>query len=93
MTKSPDPTVLALLATLEERARKNGEKSIVKSVVGRLADAGGNDELITAIAALRPKKPGGSKSVVEAKGARKAAGKAKISQTKEASAATPAVAS
>jgi hypothetical protein len=77
MTKSLDPTVLALLATLEERAKKGGEKSIIKGVLGRLASAGANDELIAEISALRPKKAGGAKSVAETKGPRKANGKAK----------------
>jgi hypothetical protein len=93
MAKSVDSTLLALLATLEERARKNGEKSIVKSVIGRLADEGADDHLIAEIAALRPKKAGASKSAAETKAPRKSNGKTGVDVTKAAKPETPVTAS
>ena len=65
MAKSVDATVLALLAVLEERARKNGEKSIAKSVAGGVplsavigkADILGGDYARTVIAEGRNKMP------------------------------------
>jgi hypothetical protein len=93
MTKSLDAAVLALIAVLDERAKKNGEKSVVKAVVGRLADAGASKELIAEIAALRPTKtvkakPAKSKLVA----APKANGKAKAGASEPASAEAPVVA-
>ena len=82
MAKSVDATLLALLAVLDERARKNNEKSIIKSVVGHLADAGANDQLIAEIAALRPKKAGASKSPAKAKTAGKTNGDGQVDVTK-----------
>jgi hypothetical protein len=93
MAKSVDSTLLALLATLEERARKNGEKSIIKSVIGRLSSDDANDHLIAEIAALRPKKAGAAKSVAETKAPRKSDGKAGVDVTKATKPQIPAAAS
>lgn len=59
MTKSVDAVLMALIVTLEERAKAKGEKSIVKGVAARLADAGASPALIAEIAALRKKKADG----------------------------------
>jgi hypothetical protein len=56
MAKSTDAVLLALIATLEQRAQAKGEKSIVKGLVARLAEAEVNPALIAEIAALRKKK-------------------------------------
>ncbi len=93
MANSVDATLLALLAVLEERSKKNGEKSIVKSVIGRLADAGADNELIAEISALRPKKADTAKSVAETKAPRKANGDIKVGKTKKASPEASLVAS
>ena len=85
MAKAVDAALLALLAALEERAKKNGEKSIVKSVVGRLADAGVDDELIAEISALRPKKADRVKLVAETKTPRKVNSETKVGKAKKAS--------
>jgi hypothetical protein len=77
MAKSMDAAVLALIAVLDERAKKNGEKSIVKGIVARLADAGASKELIAEIAALRPKKTAKAKSAAAPEAPPKANGKAK----------------
>jgi hypothetical protein len=67
MAHSLDAVTLALLATLEARAKKNGEKSILKGVVGRLAEAGGHDDLIAAISALPIKKKVPMESIAKPK--------------------------
>ncbi len=78
MIKRPDPLFVALLATLEDRARTNGDKSIVKGVVKKLTLAGADAALIAEIAVLRAKKirpakvakakiPTGQKQAPEAK--------------------------
>jgi hypothetical protein len=56
MTESADAVLLALIATLEQRAKARGEKSVVKGVAARLADAGANPALIAEIEGLRKKK-------------------------------------
>ena len=84
MTKSMDAVVLALIATLDERAKKNGDKSIVKSVVGRLADAGASKELIAEITALRRKKTVKAKPAARSEAAPKANGKSKSAASEPA---------
>ena len=90
MTKSMDAAVLALIAVLDERAKKSGEKSVVKSVVARLAEAGVSKELIAEISALRPKKAAKAKPVAGIKAAPKTNGKAKA-DAPPANSETPAV--
>jgi hypothetical protein len=84
MSKSPDAALLALIATLEERAKKNGEKSIVKGVVGRLEQAGASQDLIGEISALRPKKAAAVKAAPKADPAPKVNGKANAEAPKAA---------
>lgn len=55
MKKSHDPVLLALIATLDEQARKHGGKSLIKRVVSRLVAAGADDAAIAEIRALKPK--------------------------------------
>jgi hypothetical protein len=76
--------MLALLATLERRAKKAGEKSVVKGVVARLAAAGADRELIAKISTV------GSKRLAVAKRAAgaKRAGRSIIKAKTKAKAAT-----
>jgi ribosomal protein L18E len=67
MTKSTDAVLLALLATLEQRAQAKGDKSIVKGVVARLSDTGANPALVAEIAALRKKKASAAKTIASEK--------------------------
>jgi hypothetical protein len=80
---------LALLATLEQRARAKGDKSIVKGVVGRLADTGAKPELIAEIAALRHKKTDAAKAIAKTNTPAKA--KAKVGEIKAASPEEPVI--
>jgi hypothetical protein len=76
--KPTDPVLLALIATLDERARKSGGKSIIKRVVARLTAADVDKAVVAEVAALKPVKVGRSKPakpLPEAKPPRKAAGK------------------
>jgi hypothetical protein len=56
MSDSANAFGLALLATLEARAKKKGQKSVVKGVVRRLKAAGASDQLIGEVAAVGAKK-------------------------------------
>ena len=76
MSHSQNAAIVALLGVLEQRAKKNGEKSIVKSVLERLVDAGAESELILEISALRSKKPAALKAAAPAKAPRKSSTKA-----------------
>jgi hypothetical protein len=51
--KSQDQVLLALIATLDDDARKRGRKSVIKRVVSRLVAAGADDATIATITALR----------------------------------------
>ena len=78
MSKHLDAAYVALLATLEDRARANGDKSIIKAVVTRLTLSGANPALIDEVAALRPSKDRPAKPAkVKAPKAEKPAPKAK----------------
>ena len=76
MSHSQNAAFVALLGVLEQRAKKNGKKSIVKSVLERLVDAGADGELILEISALRSKKPAALKAAAPAKTPRKSTVKA-----------------
>lgn len=56
MSKHLDTAFVALLATLEDRARAKGDKSLIKALVARLTLSGANPALIDEVAALRPAK-------------------------------------
>jgi hypothetical protein len=51
MTQTTDPVLIALIATLEEKALKSGKKSVLKSVLKHLTEAQGS-QLLEDIAAL-----------------------------------------
>ena len=55
MKNSHDPVLLALIATLDEQARKHVGKSLIKRVVSRLVAAGADDAAIAELRALKPK--------------------------------------
>ena len=57
MTNSSNELALALLATLEVRAKKKGQKSLVKHVVSRLRKAGADEGLVAQVEALNGGKP------------------------------------
>jgi hypothetical protein len=84
MPKSTDAVLLALIATLEQRAQTKGKKSIVKGVVARLADAEANPALIAEIAALRKKNNGHAPAPDQTE-----ASKAEASKTAKPKAAGP----
>jgi len=77
MSDSANAFGLALLATLEAKAKKNGEKSVVKGVLRRLKAAGASDQLIGEVAALCGKKAKPAKSDVTAKGSSESKGASK----------------
>ncbi len=52
MSNSSNEIALALLATLEARARKKGHKSVVKQVAKRLRDAGAAADQISQVEAI-----------------------------------------
>jgi hypothetical protein len=84
MGKSVDVTMLALLATLERRAKKSGEKSLVKSVVARLVAAGADRELIAKISTVRAKKI----ATADRTSSAKTSGKTKAAKSKLSESAT-----
>jgi hypothetical protein len=57
MTDTSNALVLALLATLEAKAKKKGRKSLVKQVIQQLRVSGADHALIDQVAALSPSKP------------------------------------
>ena len=56
MPKYLDDAFSALLATLEHKAKTNGDKSIIKGVEKKLTLSGADEALIAEITALHPKK-------------------------------------
>ncbi len=68
---------LALLSTLEARAKKKGQKSIVKDVLRTLSAAGVNGELVAEISALLPAKKPDAKVAAKLKASPTAGAKAK----------------
>jgi hypothetical protein len=82
-----DPTLSALLATLEDRAKKHGEKSILRGVIERLAASGADEALVAQVSALRPSKAAKPKPVAKAKAHRKANGKSDSGASKAEGAA------
>lgn len=85
MGKSHDPVLLALIATLEEQARKRGKASVIKRMVAKLTAAGADDATIARISDLRtPAAPvqtaAGPAAGKTASRRRTGAGKSKVSK-------------
>jgi len=55
--KAQDQVLLALIATLDEDAKKRGRKSVIKRVVSRLVAAGADEATVAWVAALRTPVP------------------------------------
>lgn len=91
MTKSTDAVLLALIATLEQRAQAKGDKSIVKGVIARLADASASPALIAEIAALRKKKASAAKAASPEKAKPREKAKPKVAELEAAGSKDPAV--
>jgi hypothetical protein len=77
MADSSNTVAIALLATLEEKAKKKGKKSIVKSVLRRLRAEGAEARLLIEVAALRADKAPKAEAIVEPKPSPKRAGGSK----------------
>jgi len=83
MSDSANAFGLALLATLEAKAKKKGKKSVVKAVVRRLKAAGASEQLIGEVAAI------GAKTAKPAKVAKEKPAKVKAAKAPAKSKAAP----
>jgi hypothetical protein len=77
MAEGANDVGLAILATLEARARKKGKKSIVKAVVRRLRDAGASEQILAEVASLNEKRRSNERPIMTKK-----ASKAKVTSKK-----------